>query len=335
VKLPKDPRDVVDDCAPAVAYVDVEDSEGEREIGTAFHVGGGIFVTAAHVVDDKRVLSIATTLPTRVRDANGYWRPVYSARCAESFEILRHPDPNVDVACFRTDLRAAVIPLSLHTDDVLSSTSFALEPVVVMGYPPVPMSAEPVLVCTRGEVNACFRPYQGAPRPHFIISPIARGGFSGGPALLLTGDCLGVITQSFNRNHQPAEQGFFAVLSIEAILEALRHHGVVPAEQEHITYLYELLDYATQVREERDGTRDAEDRPPRYIVSAWDGINKTCAFDILDDRERAISRATALAAEHASGEWTVFRVFQTGIREPIYRVTVPDAGYLVHPRREP
>jgi V8-like Glu-specific endopeptidase len=48
----------------AVAYVEVNDTDGPS-IGTAFHVGEGMFVTAAHVVKDKEIIKIGTTVPCR------------------------------------------------------------------------------------------------------------------------------------------------------------------------------------------------------------------------------------------------------------------------------
>ena len=73
-----------------------------------------------------------------------------------------------------------------------------------MGYPPVPFSKEPLLVSTLAEVNAVVDKYTGG-HPHFIVSALARGGFSGGIALTEEGHTLGVITESLGQNGKPEE----------------------------------------------------------------------------------------------------------------------------------
>ncbi|MDU8502447.1 hypothetical protein RYB01_25135 [Pseudomonas syringae] len=45
----------------AVAYIAVLDDSENEGIGSAFHVGEGIFVTAKHVVKGKKIKEIATT----------------------------------------------------------------------------------------------------------------------------------------------------------------------------------------------------------------------------------------------------------------------------------
>ena len=50
------------ESSSAIAFIAVIDDKTEKEgIGTAFHVGEGIFVTARHVVEGKEIKEIATT----------------------------------------------------------------------------------------------------------------------------------------------------------------------------------------------------------------------------------------------------------------------------------
>ncbi|MGX1118000.1 hypothetical protein RKD37_003363 [Streptomyces ambofaciens] len=44
-----------------MAYVEVESPNGDLGIGSAFHVGDGVFLTARHVVEDKRITEICMT----------------------------------------------------------------------------------------------------------------------------------------------------------------------------------------------------------------------------------------------------------------------------------
>jgi len=46
-------RELFQKYGAAVAYVEVESTTGERGLGSAFHVGEGVFVTARHVVDGR------------------------------------------------------------------------------------------------------------------------------------------------------------------------------------------------------------------------------------------------------------------------------------------
>jgi len=54
-------RDLFYKYAAAVAYVAVEMSAGDQQVGTAFHVGDNIWVTARHIVERNKILAIATT----------------------------------------------------------------------------------------------------------------------------------------------------------------------------------------------------------------------------------------------------------------------------------
>jgi hypothetical protein len=68
-------------------YICAEDKEVKRGIGSAFHVGEGVFVTARHVVEHKQILEVRLTealgLPTLdyYRDIEQY--PDAEARAAE------------------------------------------------------------------------------------------------------------------------------------------------------------------------------------------------------------------------------------------------------------
>ena len=237
---PQTPRELFEAYASAVAYCAVRSADGTESIGTAFHVGEGVFLTARHVVESKTILKFATTTDRYVADPNG--STTFAGRKGR-FELipsgvgrvlrgpLFHPDDRVDVAAFVVDgLNPPAIPLGSHLDDWLNDEAFLLREVVVLGYPPIPFSREPKLIATRAEVNAVIDKYNG-PHPHFIISAMARGGFSGGPCLIQWNFGLGLVTESLGANHQPAELGYLAVISVEPLFVCMQHHGIVPAVQ--------------------------------------------------------------------------------------------------------
>lgn len=58
--------------------------------------------------------------------------------------------------------------------------------------------------------------------PHFIVSTMARGGFSGGPDELIGTATLGIVTEGLAKDGQAAELGYTAVLTVEPITIASR-----------------------------------------------------------------------------------------------------------------
>lgn len=234
---------------PSVAFVEVENADGDVAMGSAFHVGDGVFVTASHVLRDMRVLSVATTTTGYVPYREGHGepprtmlhdgdkaRPVHHVR-PRPLVIDRgpyhHPDPRVDLAVFgveAVDEHQPVLRLGDHLDDWLGDIDFVLSGVVLLGYPAIPMTERPSLFAVRAEVNAVIDRYD-APYVHFIVGSLPRGGFSGGPAVSEFGQVLGVIVQSLLRDGGPPESGYVTVLGVEAIYGLLADHRMLPPEQ--------------------------------------------------------------------------------------------------------
>lgn len=249
-------RDLYYKYRAAVAYVAVETAKGDQQIGTAFHVGDNIWVTARHVVENNRILEVATTRES-IADYSATFRKNDGAPAGAWFshagiyrvagEPMLHPDPDVDVAALRLDgplisredprhwpvstttPRTPAVQLGGWLDDWLGD-ELTLEPVLIMGYPPIPFGAEPLLVAARAEVNTVLDKRHER-HPYFIVSAMARGGFSGSLAITSFECALGVTTESLVMNDEPPQLGYFSVLSVEPILVCLGHHGVLPPAQ--------------------------------------------------------------------------------------------------------
>jgi hypothetical protein len=71
-----------------------------------------------------------------------------------------------------------------------------------------------------------------------LLGGMARGGFSGGPAISCYGFSLGVITDSLCHNEGATELGYLTALSVEPILDALGFHNVLPDGVEASWTLY-------------------------------------------------------------------------------------------------
>lgn len=206
-------------AAGAVAFVAIIDAKGDEGIGSAFHIGNGIFVTARHVIDGVTIKEIATTKSARLtEEADGKAVP------PRRLEIVDGPyfgPDGLDVAVFKVDLAGTPLPaitVSQHTDYELGENDLVLSDILIVGYPPIPFTTVPSQVVTLGQINAVVR-VRHSPVLHFIASATARGGFSGGVALDQSGVALALVTESLGQGDMPVETGYMSLLSIEPAVD--------------------------------------------------------------------------------------------------------------------
>jgi hypothetical protein len=232
--------------SPSVAYVAVEDATATATIGSAFHVGEGVFVTARHVVEGKAIKEIGLSLGLiSIADSLGggpydvEMEQLLKMHCGPKILSLTsgpffHPDPKIDVAafvCAGLHPNTPAVPIGTHLDDWIGIRDFVLSEAIVMGYPPIPLTRRNHLVCARAEINSVID-LTVMPHVHFVLSAMPRGGFSGGMAFSEYGFLLGVITQSLVRDDASAESGFLTVVSVEPIYSCLDEHKILPKDQE-------------------------------------------------------------------------------------------------------
>lgn len=227
-----DARDLVARISSGVVFVEVEAVDGKRGIGSAFHIGGAYFATARHVLETHRILSIGrfdTSLRTHEtaggRLAQTTTHPAFRVEKPEA--IFYHPEAKIDAAIFK--LPGQYEP-TLQLDPSVGSLTegeFLMQEVVVLGYPPIPFSTEAHIVVFRGEVSAVVEHQEGRER-HFVISGMARGGFSGGPVVRVANPAvvLGVVSHSLVEGDKFTEMGFIGALSAKAIFETVDHYGL-------------------------------------------------------------------------------------------------------------
>ena len=206
-------------AAGAVAFVAVQTAEGSDAIGSAFHIGNGVFVTARHVVEGCDILEIATTKSAHLEEEAG--GKVMPPRPLILVDGPHFGSDDLDVAVFKVDLGAEPLPaitLSQHTDYALGEDALALADVLIVGYPPIPFTTEAVQVAALGQINAVVRVRHSSVL-HFIGSATARGGFSGGPVLDEEGVAIALVTEALGHQGTPTETGFMSLLSIEPALD--------------------------------------------------------------------------------------------------------------------
>ena len=239
----------------------VEDNDGTPGIGTCFHIGENVFITARHVVENRRITKIATTNVGIKGEEGKYYATCTAGEAATVEEPKFHPNPNYDLAALRLKgLHCPQIPFVQSLEDRFENR-FLLHSVVVMGFPPIPGSRAPILVCSRGEVSASFTTYFDDQRI-YIVSCLARGGFSGGPALTPPHHCLGVVTRAVLTDPLPPELGFMAVV------------GPLPITQrpnDPITQCAPLTCRSSPIRL----TSSSQARRPRYWTLPSEGASAT------------------------------------------------------------
>lgn len=211
-----------------MALVEVRDSQGDTAVGAAFHIGDGFYVTARHVADNE----ITSFIPI-----GPFGQPDLRDRPRVNRVLLA--DDEVDLALLDTGYQPRLpsyapgrdrhheseIPIGGHLDDWLDEGMTLFE-VILMGFPPVPQARSPVLIATAGHINAVVDTYAG-PHPHFIVSAIPRGGYSGGP-VIYQDFLIGVVTDSLVEDGAPAELGYAAAISVEPLWNLLHANGIYP-----------------------------------------------------------------------------------------------------------
>ena len=184
----------------SVAYVEVEGTDGTRGIGSAFHVGDGVFATARHVIEGKVIRQVATVQPHRwplhvdMNRGIDEWGELGPFGGLPERTLL--PDDDSDVALLHVPEAKALPFLPMPPPSVKAFDGFVLQAATVMGFPRVPLSRDPpVLVALNAEINAVIQKYTDG-HDYLIVSSMARGGFSG------AGDASGVSTDADRARHR-------------------------------------------------------------------------------------------------------------------------------------
>lgn len=230
----------------AVAFIEVETRDGVVGGATAYHIGDGIFITARHVLEDRLIRSIQTTTRGYHLDDRGKItlgnKKFKTAKKFTNYDrqhgrVVSGPylSETADVAAVIVEgIDAPTIVFDYHSYPyIFDDDEIILSKVLVLGYPPVAFSDGPRLVAAKAEINTVIDKYTGGP-PHFIVSAMARGGFSGGPCLTRNGLSLGMVSESLILNDQSTETGFLTVVSIRPIISLLIEYNIVPRAQESV-----------------------------------------------------------------------------------------------------
>lgn len=154
-------------------------------IGTGFLISNNQLATAKHVVDAIKNIEI------RFED-----------------DVMTYNAANIIIPQKVNDLDLAIIELNQKIDYLIplkiSNDYNILDDVVILGYPPVPMSDDAYLVANKGEVSSIVKLYRNDIQ-HLVVSTLIRGGNSGGPIINKRGDVIGVITENLYKKVKAEE----------------------------------------------------------------------------------------------------------------------------------
>jgi len=225
-------KDLVFRVGSAVVFVEVRKPNGDTDIGSAFHIGDGFFATARHVIEGNEILSVGRH-DTSVKTHSGPGGQIVYSTTHPAFRVQQvenqyyHPEPAIDAAIIKL---AGRYEPTLQMDPAVATLTegeFLMEEVVVLGYPPIPFSADVHLVVFRGEVSAVLNHRIGGER-YFVVSGMARGGFSGGPIVAVRNPAvvLGLVSHSLVQGDRFMELGFIGGLSAKAIFETVDYCGL-------------------------------------------------------------------------------------------------------------
>ncbi|MFZ1291445.1 MAG: serine protease [Melioribacteraceae bacterium] len=179
---------IVDKWKSSVAKI--YDSK-EPGIGTGFLIDSNKLATAKHVVEQIKNIEI-------------------------QFENdpIRYQAGKIKLPTKTNDLDIAIIELNTPVKDKLpfsiSNDYNLLDDVVILGYPPVPMSDDAYLVANKGEISSIITLYRNGIQ-HLIVSTLIRGGNSGGPIINSRGDVIGVVTENLYKEVPKEELNKFGL----------------------------------------------------------------------------------------------------------------------------
>lgn len=162
---------------------------GKEDLGTAYYIGEGQFVTAAHCITGFDRFNVLLHDETRL--------PITKVAFAKGQDLVQY-----DLAIIFTDAQISYPALWLADPEILDN-------VLTMGYPPVPCFdlikvAETASVGTIisggqksvvGQVVAPGNSYM-SPLDYFLINARVKGGNSGGPVINEEGKVIGTIVET-------------------------------------------------------------------------------------------------------------------------------------------
>jgi S1-C subfamily serine protease len=179
---------------------------GDPAVGSGLHIHPELLLTCKHVIDDLKSIDSLQVNGTEVT----------------VIEQLTVPGDSIDIGVIRFRPEVA-----LALPDLQFRDAALLEEIVVAGFPTVPTSLGGFPTFQRGEISQIgVRTLWG--NTVDLFSAIARPGNSGGPLMTLSGNVVGLVTQSLEREKEEGDRirvlPFFAAVpasDVRSVFERL------------------------------------------------------------------------------------------------------------------
>lgn len=241
---------------PCLVQIEVRDENGNFDIGTGFHIGGGYIVTAAHVARKGNVKVLAhpfiasadregeTAFSDAADGEHETWLETTELNVARA---LYPADDSVDLALLETDFDSGFFMSDKLVDDRKKVDHFRLKDfwdehfwedevltsdVLILGYPRIPLSSKSYLVTTKANIISVVGK-MSKEHTFLVLSSMARGGFSGAPVINSKGRVIAICIESLN-HQELVEAGFTTAITVEALNRLLVEQQVYPGRNAKI-----------------------------------------------------------------------------------------------------
>ena len=159
--------------SPFTSFIEVEDGNGDKHIGSGVLISTNHILTCSHVIDKMRIKEVYV---------NGTPHTVKRTYLSKK----------IDIALIE------IIDCTLNPkNDIIFGEGHIFESIITLGYPPISKIRETSLIIQKGEINSISTNYQGY--KCLIYSSIVRPGNSGGPIFSEKGYFVGMVTEHLER----------------------------------------------------------------------------------------------------------------------------------------
>lgn len=172
---------IIEHFQDAIRVIEVVDLKSKDvSVGTGFSIlyppDKQFFVTAKHCLPKNSKINLNIFL-----GFENYATPT---------NIFIHPDESVDIAILEFSDKVLLSDKFFHLE-----TPEILDEIIVAGYPPIPGTADAILVSSRGEITAIGNTYHHG-HTQIYVNANVKGGSSGSPIINSTGYVIGIIIES-------------------------------------------------------------------------------------------------------------------------------------------
>jgi S1-C subfamily serine protease len=175
---------IANELPKALVAITGMSGSGNPAIGSGLHIHSRFLLTCKHVIDDLKSFDVLRVNGTEVTVVDG----------------LMDADDKIDVGVIEFQPE---VPLALP--DLQFRDAALLEEIVVAGFPTVPTSLGGFPTFQRGEISQVgVKTVWG--NAVDLFSAIARPGNSGGPLVTPTGNVVGLVTQSLERETEEGDR---------------------------------------------------------------------------------------------------------------------------------